>query len=107
MPCIDNYDGDRSWDRGYYENQLRSRLNTVTELLCALCQRLEKDTAYTYIGQDPRLAGWWDLHKEADKHRRQEELADKQRNLDELQRKQAELQQEIEDIKFKLKGGWS
>jgi hypothetical protein len=84
MPC--------SGDDGY-SSLYEGEVNKLTQMLCALCRRIEAETKTAVwidgvIEADPKLKTWWKKHKKADQERQEREA--------ELARKAA-LAQEIID----------
>lgn len=79
MPCSDSQVG-WGFDRYAEEaNALRTRLDTVTKMLCGLCEEVDRAS----IAAVPRLAHWWAEHQAADERRKEQE----KRAADDLRRK--------------------
>ena len=74
MPC-------RCDDFGYASTDnagMQKELDNVTNLLCWLCQELEKgnqsfETGLLILNSNPKLAAWWKKHQKSDKIRIEKE----------------------------------
>lgn len=79
MPCRDYDYDDRQVSKFQYDN-CKARLDHVTQMLCALLGRLEKEGfAQSYVSQVKGLSGWWEEHKEQDRQRLAVEAAERER----------------------------
>ena len=68
MPC---YDSRNSTE--YIEEQYNKRINELTQMLCALCQKVEGINPLI-IAADVTLNAWWQEHQRKDMERQKREL---------------------------------
>ena len=95
MPCRgDDYD-DLS--------NARRDADRVTQFLCALCREVDANQGRpTKIDCVAGLRSWWETHKEKDRKRREQEMADKQYRLSVLLAKEEEGRAEIATLRKEL-----
>lgn len=75
MPC--RYDYGSSSDC----SQTERRLDKVTELLCSLCTKLEKQESFNNILKTNKsLAIWWEEHQEKDRKEARRKAKELERN---------------------------
>jgi hypothetical protein len=70
MPCTCEHQDN--------SDEYRRQADAVTELLCSLCQRIDKlHLGDSLVKSDRKLAAWWKHHQAIDAAREQEEQRDK------------------------------
>lgn len=70
---------DLWWNAGRPEPAAKESLDHHTEMLCALCQRIEK-SSLSFIDQTNGLRAWWDEHQRLDAERDARKKADRARS---------------------------
>lgn len=72
MPCRVDDDAERLYNAQLREEKLKTQINVLTQLLCAVTMRFEKDNPSIFLGmleQNEVLASWVKNHKAADENR--------------------------------------
>lgn len=104
MPCYDNtkdWSSNQEWEIQQAARkekefvQYRSKVNELTNMLCALGGEIEKLDNKILTHKFPDIGNWYYIHRQADKRREEQEKREREQAILHKKRQMEELAQEI------------